>query len=110
MNFHNDVSTTVYSYSCTIPEPYGPENITDIPEFIDAAAGNFRLPAWSPCVNAGTNAFAPIPYDLDGNPRIYDGTVDIGCYEFVPEGGSVLIFGIFILFFWEIKLKSACDN
>ncbi|MCK5851812.1 hypothetical protein KAH27_02175 [bacterium] len=89
-NFHNDVSTTVYSYCCTIPEPYGPENITNIPEFIDKVSGNFHLPGWSPCVNAGTNAFAAMPYDLDGDARIIDGKVDIGCYEFIPEPCNLL--------------------
>jgi len=43
---------------------------------------NYRLQSTSPCINAGTNAFAPMPFDLDGNPRVLDGTVDMGCYEF----------------------------
>ena len=32
--------------------------------------------------------------DLAGNKRIIDGTVDMGCYEFVPEpvGMIVMIF------------------
>ena len=44
----------------------------------------------SPCINAGTNAYAPMPFDLDGNSRIHDGTVDMGCYEFVPEPAGAL--------------------
>jgi len=35
----------------------------------------------SPCINAGTNVFAPLPYDLDDNPRIYGEKVDMGAYE-----------------------------
>ena len=35
----------------------------------------------SPCINAGTNGEVTSTIDLDGNPRIEEGTVDMGCYE-----------------------------
>jgi predicted outer membrane repeat protein len=45
------------------------------------AAGTLRLSAGSPCIDAGCNAYVTWSYDLDGNPRIFDNTVDIGAYE-----------------------------
>ncbi len=70
------------NYCCTTPLPTnGIGNITNKPLFMDVT-GNFRLQADSPCINAGNNAFALGSADLDGNPRILGGTVDIGAYEF----------------------------
>jgi len=70
------------NYCCTTPLPTnGVGNITGDPLFLDYANGNLRLQPASPCVDAGDNACAPGPVDLDGNPRIVNGTVDIGAYE-----------------------------
>jgi len=41
---------------------------------------DWHLESGSPCVNNGNNDFAG-NYDLDGNSRVRQGTVDIGCYE-----------------------------
>ncbi|MCK4563544.1 MAG: right-handed parallel beta-helix repeat-containing protein, partial [Verrucomicrobia bacterium] len=55
--------------------------ITDDPIFVDAGNGNFQLAASSPCINSGDNLYAEGSTDLAGNPRINDGTVDMGAFE-----------------------------
>lgn len=58
------------------------------PKFVNPSGGNYRLQSSSPAVNAGNNTKAVDHYDnallkdLDGNARIYGGTVDIGAYEY----------------------------
>ena len=59
--------------------------------------GNLRLQSTSPAIDAGNNGnirddlgdldgdsdtTENIPYDLDGNPRVFNGTVDLGAYEY----------------------------
>jgi hypothetical protein len=71
---------TTVRYTCS-PGLSGSGNITNNPAFVNAAANNYRLSAGSPCINAGTNAYAQGATDLDGTPRIIGGVVDIGAYE-----------------------------
>ena len=61
---------------------------TSDPSFRDAANGDYRLTATSPCVNAGDNTKNVGTLDLSGLDRIAFGTVDIGAYEF-PESVRV---------------------
>jgi len=78
------------NYCCTTPmTTNGVGNITNAPLFVDYTNGNLRLQSNSPCINAGLNAYAPGPTDLDGNPRIVRGTVDIGAYEFQGPGSVI---------------------
>jgi hypothetical protein len=70
------------NYCCTTPDPGGVGNITNDPAFVDYSDGNLRLQSNSPCINAGDNAYVVGSTDLDGNPRIVGGTVDIGAYEY----------------------------
>ena len=70
-----------FQYSCTFPDPGGTGNITNDPQFVDAAAGNYRLQTNSPCIDHGSNVYVVGTTDLDGNPRIAYGTVDMGAYE-----------------------------
>jgi predicted outer membrane repeat protein len=56
------------------------------PQFVNPAAGNYRLSLTSPAINAGSNALVlpSMTTDLAGNVRIDNGTVDMGCYENFP--------------------------
>ncbi len=71
------------NYCCTEPIPdSGVGNFTNAPFFVDQAGGNLHLQSSSPCINSGYNGYAPAGSDLDGNPRVVGGTVDVGAYEF----------------------------
>ncbi|HXI69143.1 MAG TPA: choice-of-anchor Q domain-containing protein, partial [Verrucomicrobiae bacterium] len=77
-----DPSGAKMEYCCTTPPVFGNSNVTNPPIFADRSGGNLRLQSNSPCINTGRNAYAPGAPDLDGDPRIAGGTVDIGAYEF----------------------------
>lgn len=87
-------SAANFFHCCSTQLTHGVQgNITVNPAFTNAAAGNYRLLATSPCINTGTN----LPWmagarDLDGRPRMLRWIVDMGAYEFSFAGmpGTVM--------------------
>lgn len=72
------------NFTCSYPAPrYGIGNISRPPQFIDFLNGNYALSDRSPCINSGSNSKVSWEKGADGNPRISDGVVDIGAFEFV---------------------------
>jgi hypothetical protein len=70
-------------YCATVPLPTnGLGNITNEPGFLNLVAGDLHLQSNSPCINSGKNTYTTNVTDLDGNPRVAGGTVDIGPYEY----------------------------
>ncbi len=75
-------STNAWHSSCTTPLPAGSDTLTNNPLFVSTGTGDFHVFSNSPCINAGSNLpWLATASDLDGNPRIIDGIVDMGCYE-----------------------------
>jgi hypothetical protein len=74
----------VVSYSCVVPAAAGTGNLALEPRF--AGIRNWRLVADSPCIDTGHWPLAGGDLDMDGDPRIWGGGVDMGCDEFYLPG------------------------
>jgi hypothetical protein len=66
--------------------------VTNDPQFLDRAGGNYRLCYGSACIDRGVNLSPQgVTNDLDGVARPIDGNFDgfgafdMGCYEYDPE-------------------------
>ena len=60
----------------------GTENLDADPRFADVSVGDYHLTLESPCINAGDPLFVlPGALDIDGEPRISGGRVDMGADE-----------------------------
>ncbi len=92
---NNDSSAITITYSDMRGGWSGQGNINTDPVFVDADGAdnifgteddNFRLSLGSPCIGAGDNSALPqsVVTDFDGNPRIVNGIVDMGAYEWTP--------------------------
>ena len=66
-------------------------NLNVAPKFEDPAGDNYHLLESSQAINAGYNSAPHLPdYDLDGEDRVQDGTVDMGAYEFPVDDKTVI--------------------
>ena len=79
-NEETDISIT---YSDVQGGWTGIGNIDDDPLFADVTVDDFHLLPASPCIDAGDPAYIALPNetDLDGNPRVVNGRIDMGAYE-----------------------------
>ncbi len=80
---------TVLNYNCIqgwSGDLGGIGNIGDNPLFVDPNNHDFHLLPDSPCINAGEPDYVAEPNetDLDGNPRVMGGRIDMGVYEYSP--------------------------
>ena len=54
------------------------------PLFTNAASGDYTLAENSQAIGKGDNQYVSTTIDLAGRPRVFDGTVDLGAYEYAP--------------------------
>lgn len=74
---------TQMTYCCVEGGFPGIGNIDTDPMFMDQASGDLHLTHPSPCKNTGTSSPPMITdTDFEGDPRIADGSVDMGADEF----------------------------
>jgi hypothetical protein len=76
-------SNSTLTNCCSIPlADLSAGNITNTPLFVYPDTNNFRLQSNSPCINSGNNIYVTPGPDLDHQPRIVGGSVDMGAYEY----------------------------
>ena len=94
---NNDFDQSTESFFFKDPTFYtriDPSNLNGVnPLFVDSNNSNFHLQNGSPCINSGNSAAPFMPLlDLDGQPRIMGGDVDMGAYETIDTVLPVALF------------------
>lgn len=97
ISFNKAESKSYTGYNCLCPTltgdaAYGTNPQTASPLFVKPDAGDFHLQPGSPARNNGDKDKAAMVLggelesmlDLDGNRRLVENEVDIGCFEFDP--------------------------
>ena len=82
-NNSDDLYGCSATYSCIQNNDAGTGNIHNNPLFVDPDKGNYHISSTSPCINTGNpgGSYSGLT-DIDGQPRVLDGRVDIGADEF----------------------------
>lgn len=79
----NEQSNSVVVTHSIIKGGYaGTGNLDKDPLFVDAAHGDLHLKAGSPAIDKGLNSANTTSVDLDGKPRVVNGVIDMGAYEY----------------------------
>jgi hypothetical protein len=80
-NIQNPDENVIVETGCTID--WGQGNIDVDPCFVNPDSNDYHLLPESPCIDAGDPEFVagPDETDIDGNPRIVNGIVDMGAFE-----------------------------
>jgi hypothetical protein len=81
---HNDFFSATGAASSGVCNLSGtPGNITTDPLLADPVSLDLHLSTGSPAIDAGDDSISPIPStDFDGAPRIVNGEIDMGAYEY----------------------------
>ena len=85
---YNASASPLSSYCDIAGSGGGGTDIDSDPLFVTAvppapsSGGDLNLSVGSPCINTGLNSINSTPFDIAGNPRIQDGTIDMGAYEY----------------------------
>jgi hypothetical protein len=80
----NNFDQSAAGFQSTLPITLDPSNLdAEDPLFVDQVAGNLRLTAGSPMIDAGYPDTPDLPAtDRAGGLRVVNGIVDIGAYEY----------------------------
>lgn len=81
IDMYSNVTITANNTNANSPYISGTNNISADPQFVNPAGNDFRLQCFSPGVDLGDAGLATLSYDLDGNPRVSNATIDMGAYE-----------------------------
>ena len=82
--FLDETSQIAVSYSNMDSAWPGAGNINANPQFVNAANADYHLLPISLCIDSGNPFFVPDPgeIDIDGQPRVIGGRVDMGADEY----------------------------